>query len=54
MEKTGKVIEIISAVLDIRFDPEALPEIYEEVIIDAENGPLTAEVAQDLGDGIVR
>ncbi len=54
MEKTGKVIEIISAVLDIRFDPEALPEIYEEVIIDAEKGPLTAEVAQDLGDGIVR
>ena len=54
MEKTGKVIEIISAVLDIRFDRDALPEIYEEVIVTSGDRKVTAEVAQDLGDGVVR
>ena len=54
MEKTGKVIEIISAVLDIRFNEDELPEIYEEVIVESDHAKVTAEVAQDLGDHIVR
>ena len=54
MEKTGKVIEIISAVLDVRFDKTDLPEIHDEVIIEGARGKVTAEVAADLGDGVVR
>ena len=54
MEKTGKVIEVISAVLDIRFEKDELPFVNEAVIIDTDHGPLTVEVAQDMGDGIVR
>ena len=53
MEKTGKVTEIISAVLDIRFE-DGLPAINEEVKIEAPFGVLTCEVAQDLGDNVVR
>lgn len=54
MEKIGKITEIISAVLDIRFDDGDLPEIHEEIIVDRENGPLVLEVAEDLGDNVVR
>ena len=54
MEKTGKVIEIISAVLDVRFEKNELPEIYEQVIVEGLRGRVTAEVAADLGDGVVR
>ena len=54
MEKTGKVIEVISAVLDIRFDRDEIPLVDEAVLVDTDKGPLTVEVAQDMGDGIVR
>ena len=54
MEKTGRVIEIISAVLDVRFDKADLPEIYDEVVIEGAKGRVTAEVAADMGDGVVR
>ena len=54
MEKTGKVTQIISAVLDIQFEAGNLPEINEAVEVESDRGPLTVEVAQDLGDGVVR
>ncbi len=54
MENTGKVTQIISAVLDIRFPKEALPAINEAVLVETDNGTLTVEVAQDLGDDVVR
>ncbi len=54
MEKIGKVTEIISAVLDVRFEPGQLPEINEEVRVSGAKREVTVEVAQDLGDGIVR
>ncbi|MBQ6541560.1 MAG: F0F1 ATP synthase subunit beta, partial [Lachnospiraceae bacterium] len=53
MEKIGKVTEIISAVLDVRFEGE-LPDINEEIRVTGANREVTVEVAQDLGDGIVR
>lgn len=52
---TGKVIQIIGAAVDIRFDQEHLPAI--ENAIEIEMGPdkkIVAEVAQQMGDGIVR
>jgi len=49
---SGKVIEIIGAVVDVQFDRSALPKIYEALRIEAED--LTLEVQAQLGDGVVR
>lgn len=52
--KTGRVTQIISAVLDIRFEGE-LPAINEAVEITRSSGEkLIVEVAQHLGDDTVR
>jgi F-type H+-transporting ATPase subunit beta len=52
---TGKITQIISAVLDIKFDNGELPEIYDAVEITRKNGEkLIVEVAQHLGDDTVR
>ncbi|HOQ16728.1 MAG: F0F1 ATP synthase subunit beta [Epulopiscium sp.] len=51
----GKIVQIIGPVLDIKFSPEHLPALNNAIIIEKENGEtLTAEVAQHLGDDIVR
>ncbi len=50
----GKITQIISAVLDIKFTGK-LPEIYEAIDIPLENGEkLVVEVSQHLGDDTVR
>ncbi|MBE5933269.1 MAG: F0F1 ATP synthase subunit beta [Lachnospiraceae bacterium] len=51
----GKVTQIISAVIDIKFPEGKLPEIYDAVTIETKNaGTLYAEVSQHLGDDTVR
>ncbi len=55
MQKNGKITQIIGAVLDIKFDNNALPELYNAVSIKRQNGEeLIVEVAQHLGDDTVR
>jgi F-type H+-transporting ATPase subunit beta len=49
---SGKVVEIIGAVVDVQFPRGAMPKVYDALKID-EVG-LTLEVEQQLGDGIVR
>ena len=50
----GKITQIISAVLDIKFAGK-LPEIYEAIDIPlADGGKLVVEVSQHLGDDTVR
>ncbi|NBC46404.1 MAG: F0F1 ATP synthase subunit beta [Gammaproteobacteria bacterium] len=49
---SGKVVEIIGAVVDVQFPRDAMPKVYDALQIDT-NG-LTLEVQQQLGDGIVR
>ena len=52
---TGKITQIIGAVLDIKFSEGHLPEINEAIkIATNEGGELTVEVAQHLGDDTVR
>ena len=52
---TGKVTQIISAVLDIKFPAGHLPEINDAIHITRQDGSvLTVEVAQHLGDDTVR
>ena len=51
----GKITQIISAVLDIKFSEGNLPEINDAIEITRTNGEkLTVEVAQHLGDDTVR
>ena len=51
----GKITQVISAVLDIKFTAGNLPEIYEAINIKTnDNETLVVEVAQHLGDDTVR
>src|SRR5574342_605879 len=56
----GTIVQCIGAVIDIEFPREAMPGIYEALVL-AETGDaglaekgLTFEVEQQLGDGVVR
>ena len=52
---SGKITQIISAVLDIKFSGGRLPEINEAIKIPLKDGgELVVEVAQHLGDDTVR
>lgn len=52
---TGKVVQIIGAAVDIQFDQANLPAIENAVEIQLDSDTkIVAEVAQQLGDGIVR
>ena len=52
---SGKITQIISAVLDIKFTDGRLPEINEAIKIPLKDGgELVVEVAQHLGDDTVR
>ena len=48
----GKVVQIIGAVVDVKFPAEALPKVYDAMTL--ADRDLTLEVQQQLGDGIVR
>ena len=48
----GIVTQIIGAVIDVEFDKENIPKVYEALTI--EESGTTLEVQQQLGDGVVR
>lgn len=49
---SGKIVQIIGAVVDVEFPRQALPKIYDALKVDGVG--LTLEVQQQLGDGVVR
>ena len=49
---TGTTVQIIGAVVDVKFPRDAIPHIYHALLIDEVN--TTLEVQQQLGDGVVR
>ena len=54
----GNIVQCIGAVVDIKFPREAMPKVYDALVLDettafSEAG-LTFEVQQQLGDGVVR
>src|SRR5262245_20505422 len=56
---TGKVVQVIGPVLDVEFDPEHLPEIYNALRLKTKSPggqdiDLVAEVQQHIGRGQVR
>lgn len=50
----GKIVQIIGPVLDIRFEADQLPNIYDAVTIDFNDIHVVAEVMQHTGDNTVR
>jgi F-type H+-transporting ATPase subunit beta len=59
-QSQGTIVQCIGAVVDVQFDRESLPKVYDALVLEAdpdnklvEQG-LTFEVQQQLGDGIVR
>ncbi|BCZ44511.1 ATP synthase subunit beta [Clostridium gelidum] len=52
--KIGKVVQVIGPVIDIKFDSDSLPNLYNAIIIMMGDHELVAEVEQHVGDDIVR
>ena len=51
---SGEIVQIIGAVVDVEFPPNAIPKIYDALIVQGEGIHTTLEVQQQLGDGVVR
>ncbi len=49
---TGNIVQVIGAVIDVEFPRNAVPAVYDALIVGDQG--LTLEVQQQLGDGIVR
>ncbi len=49
---SGKIVQIIGAVIDVEFPRDLVPQIYDALNVDGK--PIVLEVQQQLGDGIVR
>ena len=48
----GEIVEVIGAVVDVEFPRDAIPKVFNALKL--ENSPITLEVQQQLGDGVVR
>jgi len=49
---SGRIVQIIGAVIDVQFPRENVPRVYQALSV--EGGKITLEVQQQLGDGVVR
>ena len=49
---SGKIVQIIGAVVDVEFPRDAMPKVYDALTLD--DADLTLEVQQQIGDGVVR
>ncbi|HBD23344.1 MAG TPA: F0F1 ATP synthase subunit beta, partial [Oceanospirillaceae bacterium] len=49
---SGKIVQIIGAVIDVEFPRDNVPKVYDALTVDSKG--ITLEVQQQLGDGVVR
>ncbi|NLW05278.1 MAG: F0F1 ATP synthase subunit beta [Pseudomonadaceae bacterium] len=49
---SGRIVQIIGAVIDVEFDRAGVPKVYDALTVDGSE--MILEVQQQLGDGIVR
>ncbi len=49
---SGRIVQIIGAVIDVEFARESVPQVYDALTVDGTE--VTLEVQQQLGDGVVR
>ena len=53
-KNVGKIVQIVGAVVDIQFDKDNLPNLLHAIEIDNNGTKLVVEVAQHIGDDVVR
>ncbi|MBR6338419.1 MAG: F0F1 ATP synthase subunit beta [Ruminococcus sp.] len=53
-KNVGKVVQIVGAVVDIKFEKNCLPQLLNAIEIDNGGTKLVVEVAQHIGDDVVR
>jgi len=53
-ENTGHIVQVIGPVIDVRFEPDSLPKIYNALAIEAPNSTIVAEVLQHIGNNTAR
>ncbi len=53
-QNIGTIVTVIGAVLDIKFHPDHLPNLLNAIEIDNNGQKLVVEVAQHIGDDVVR
>ena len=49
---SGRIVQIIGAVVDVEFPRDSVPKVYDALNVGSTG--LTLEVQQQLGDGVVR
>ncbi|MBL4608071.1 MAG: F0F1 ATP synthase subunit beta, partial [Pseudomonadales bacterium] len=49
---SGRIVQIIGAVIDVEFDRNSVPKVYDALKVQGVN--LVLEVQQQMGDGVVR
>ncbi len=54
MQNIGKIVQIIGAVVDVRYAKDKLPRLLNAITVDNHGTRLVLEVAQHIGDDIVR
>ncbi|MDR3072776.1 MAG: F0F1 ATP synthase subunit beta [Clostridiales Family XIII bacterium] len=56
MSETGKGVihQIIGPVVDVKFEPQDMPELLSAIVIQNGDKKIVAEVAQHIGDDVVR
>src|ERR1041384_3942410 len=50
----GRIVQVIGPVIDVEFEPEQLPELYNAVTVKVDTRQLVAEVEQHIGRNQVR
>ena len=53
-KNVGTIVQAIGPVLDIRFPNDAMPQLLNAIEIEHDGKKLVAEVAQHIGDDVVR
>lgn len=52
---TGKIVKVIGAVVDVEFNQDSVPRVYDALTLsDSQHAALVLEVQQQIGSGVVR
>ena len=50
----GRIVQVVGPVIDVRFDKESIPGLYNALEVELEGNLLTMEVSQHIGNDLVR